>query len=55
MTVPADVAALVRLGLLSVEEVRPGLFRRSRLPSRTPSCNGEQPTHDHETEETDTQ
>ncbi len=32
MTVPADVAALVRAGLL--EEVQPGLFRRPRLPSR---------------------
>ncbi len=49
---PLDLAALVSLGLL--EEVQPGLFRRPRLPSRA-EVHGAHPTHDHETEETDTQ
>ncbi len=38
---PADVAALVRAGFL--EEVRPGVFRRPRMPSRA-DLYGEQPT-----------
>ncbi len=41
MNVPADVAALVRAGFL--EEVRPGVFRRPRMPSRA-DLYGEQPT-----------
>ncbi len=52
MTVPADVAELVRAG--HFEEVTPGVFRRPRMPSRA-EVRGSQPTHDHETEETDTQ
>ncbi len=40
---PADAAALVRAGHL--EEVEPGVFRRSRLPSRA-DVHGEQRTPD---------
>ncbi len=44
---PANVAALVRAGHL--EEVEPGVFRRSRLPSRA-EVHGEQHTPDRPSE-----